>query len=266
MVLESLVSIKEAVKRPFIMFGIGAIVSLVCLVVSFLIFEESVGLFTVFLITVSMSPFMNRLLKYVEAKQEMEARLEEDYFDLSFWQRHKSTILVYTSFFCGMILAMSLVFVMAPEHKVEKLFEDQIREIYIIRGKFLFKDKFTEIVVNNVSVLSLSFLFSFLFGSGAVFILAWNASILAAAIGIAAKSMGGVKAIPMAILMFFPHGSLEILAYFIGGIAGGIASAAVVRRKSLKFWLVIRDAFKLMVVAVILLIIAGFIETIEILA
>jgi len=165
-----------------------------------------------------------------------------------------------------MILAMSLVYVMLPEPKVEKLFEDQINEINIIRGKFLFKDKFTEIVVNNISVLSLSFLFSFLFGSGALFILAWNASVLAAAIGIAAKSMGGAKAIPLAVLMFFPHGSLEILAYFIGGIAGGIASAAVVRRKSLKFWLVIRDAFKLMVVAVILLIIAGLIETIEIVA
>ena len=229
-----------------------------------MVFEESIGLFTVFLITIAMSPFMNRLLKYAEAKQEMEVRVDEDYLDLSFWERHKATILVYTSFFCGMILAMSLVYVTLPDKKIEKLFQDQIREIQIIRGKFLFKDKFTEIITNNISVLSLSFLFSFLFGSGAVFILAWNASVLAAAIGMAAKSMGGAKAIPQAILIFFPHGSLEILAYFIGGIAGGIASAAIVRRKSLKFWLVIRDALKLMVVAVILLIIAGFIETIEI--
>ncbi|MFQ6120728.1 MAG: stage II sporulation protein M, partial [Methanosarcinales archaeon] len=131
-------------------------------------------------------------------------------------------------------------------------------------GKFAFSDTFFKIVTNNIGVLILSFLFSFLFGAGAVFILAWNASILSAAIGMAAKSVGGLKGLPLAVMIFFPHGSLEILAYFIGGIAGGFVSVAITRRKSLGFWLVVKDSFKLMVVSILLLIIAGAIETIAI--
>jgi len=263
MVLEGLVSIKEAIKRPVSMFFLGIVVSLVCMAISYSVFEQSTGMFTVFLITISMTPFINRLLRYIEAREE-RVITTEDYFDFSFWERHKKVIQIYALFFSGMIVAMSLVYVTFPEDKIEKLFYDQINEIKIIRGGFMFADKFTEIVTNNISVLMLSFLFSFIFGSGAVFILAWNASVLAAAIGIAAKSFGGLKGIPMAILIFFPHGSLEILAYFIGGIAGGIASAAFIRKKSVKFWLVVRDSLKLLLVAIILLVIAGIIETIAI--
>ncbi|MCD6403290.1 MAG: stage II sporulation protein M [Candidatus Aenigmarchaeota archaeon] len=265
MVLESLVSIKEAIRKPSSMFFLGIIDSVVCMVISYFIFEQSTGMFTVFLITISMTPFINRLLRYIEAKEE-KVITTEDYFDFSFWERHKRVIQIYVFFFSGMIVAMSLTYVLLPQHKIEKLFYDQINEINIIRGKFVFADKFTEIVTNNISVLALSFLFSFIFGSGAVFILAWNASVLAAAIGIAAKSFGGVKGIPLAVLMFFPHGSLEILAYFIGGIAGGIASAAFVRRKSIRFWYIVRDSLKLLVVGVVLLIVAGIIETLALVA
>lgn len=264
MVIEKMISITTAVKKPVVMLLLGIIVSFICSFISFLVFEESIGHFTVFLITVTMAPFMNKLLSYTEAEEEKQIT-HEDYFSSSFWIRHKTTILVYVSFFCGMIIAMSFMFATLPEHRIEKLFENQINEINIIRGKYLFTDKFTEIIVNNISVLTLSFLFSFLFGAGALFILAWNASVLAAAIGMVAKSMGGAHSIPLAILMFFPHGSLEMLAYFIGGIAGGIASAAIVRRKSIKMRYVLTDSFKLMIVSVILLIIAGLIETIEIL-
>lgn len=264
MVLESLISAKEAVKKPFMVFLLGIIVTLVCLFVSFMVFEESVGLFSVFLITITAAPFNYRLLRYAEAKEEKEIK-EEDYFSLSFWERNREVILVYVSFFCGMILTMSLIYVTLPEHRVEKLFENQIKEINIIRGKFEFQNKFTEIFLNNISVLTLSFLFAFLFGSGAIFILAWNASVLASAIGIVAKSMGGIKGIPIAVLMFFPHGSLEILAYFIGGIAGGIASITIARRKSLKIWYVLGDALKLMMFSVFLLIVAALIETVSIL-
>ncbi len=260
MVLESLVSIREALKKPYNVFIVGILVTAISMLVSYYVFHQSVGLFTVFLISIASAPFVNRLLRYAEHVSEVEITTE-NYFDFSFWERHKRIIKVYVAFFLGVIVTMSLAYLILPQQKVEKIFQDQINEINIIRGRFTFGDKFTDIVVNNISVLALSFLFSFLFGSGAVFILSWNASVLAAAIGIASQSFGGMKGLPLAILMFFPHGSLEILAYFIGGIAGGIASAAITRRKSVKPMLVIEDSMKLMVVAVMLLIIAGLIET-----
>lgn len=159
---------------------------------------------------------------------------------------------------------MVFSYMLLPQNVVESVFNDQVSEINAIRANIAFLAPFQKIVVNNFGVLFLSFLFSFLFGAGAVFILAWNASVLAAAIGIAAKQFGGVKGLPLAIAVFFPHGSLEILAYFIGGIAGGLVSTVVLRKHSKKFWFVIQDSLQLMIVAAILLVVAGFIETLSI--
>jgi uncharacterized membrane protein SpoIIM required for sporulation len=260
MVLERLISIKDAIKQPVWMFLIGGIVSVACLFISFFIFEKSVGLFTTFLITFTMAPFMLNLVRRQEEMEESVKKIQQ----LNIFQRHADILKVYTAFFAGMILSMSIIYLMLPSATVERLFEDQVNEINIIRGSFLDFTTFQRIVFNNVGVLFLSFLFSFVFGAGAIFILAWNASVLSAAIGMAAKSIGGMAALPLAVLMFFPHGSLEILAYFIGGIAGGLVSAAVTRRKSPKLFFILKDSFKLMLISIIILLVAGLIEGIEI--
>lgn len=255
MVLERLIGVKEALKDPLKTFILGVIISLVSLFVAYSVFTESTGLFTIIIITMAMTPLMNRLLHYEE--KEDEEMMERS----TFFQRYHDVIISFIALFSGMILAMSLSFVLLPEHVAERVFDEQINEINIIRGKFDFQNKFLEIFLNNASVLMLSFLFSFLFGSGAVFILSWNASVLAAAIGLISKTSGGVKAVPAAVMMFLPHGSFEIGAYFIGAIAGGLVSAVIMRKKSLKFWLVIRDAITLLLLSFIFLIIGGIIET-----
>lgn len=260
MVLENIVSISDAVRRPWWMFFIGGIVSLISLFVSFVVFPSSVGLFTVFLITFAMTPFMVKLMNYEEEREEqlIKKHLDEG---TNFLQRHKEPLLIYTAFFSGMIIFMSLAFLVLPQDLVQKLFEDQINQINIIKGSATAFGTLEKIIVNNIGVLFIAFLFAFLFGSGAIFILAWNASILAAAIGIAAQSIGGVAALPLAILIFFPHGSLEILAYFIGGIAGGLISASFIRKRSQLFPIILKDSLILLAVAVVLLLIAAFVET-----
>jgi uncharacterized membrane protein SpoIIM required for sporulation len=175
--------------------------------------------------------------------------------------RHKDILKVFAAFFGGVIVALTIVYMMLPTQLAEEMFKDQMNEINIIRGKFAFFDTFESIILNNVGVLLLSFLFSFIFGAGAIFILSWNASILATAIGMAAKSLGGLMALPVAVMIFLPHGSLEIMAYFIGAVAGGLVSAAITRRKSRQFWFVIRDSLLLLGISVGILIVAGLIET-----
>ena len=261
MVLEKIVSLKVAIRNPLLIFFIGAVVSISCLIVSYLVFETSLGLFSTFLVTIAMTPFMLNLARYEEARQEELLMAGKGY---GMMHRYRDILKVYISFFCGMILALSLLYIALPEAVSNTIFQDQITQISLIRGRFDFSGTISKIVLNNIGVLLLSFLFSFLFGAGAVFILAWNASILSTAIGMAATSIGGLKGFPLAVLIFFPHGSLEILAYFIGGIAGGLISVAITRRKSLGFWLVVKDSFKLMVVSLLLLLIAGLIETVAI--
>ena len=260
MVLERLISLRTAIKQPSWMFVIGGTVSLISLFVSFFVFQTSVGMFTSLLVTIAMTPFMLNLTRYDEDREEHIANME----NLNFLQRHRDILTVYTTFFAGMIFSLTLVYLILPQSVVERIFSDQITQINAIRGSFIFSDTFEKIIFNNIGVLLLSFFFSFLYGAGAVFILSWNASVLATAIGIAAKSYGGFTGLPLAILTFFPHGSLEILAYFIGGIAGGLVSTVITRRHSGKFWLIIKDGLKLMVISIFILLIAGFIETLAI--
>jgi len=260
MVLERLISLRTAVRNPLAMMIVGGLVSLSCLIISFLVFSESVGVFTTFLITITMTPFMVNLLRWEEEETEQEIAKRKD---MNFLSRHKDVLMIYVAFFVGMILSLSLAYIALPSETVEQIFSDQINEINLIRGQFLSMGLFQRIVLNNISVLLISFLFSFLFGAGAIFILSWNASVLSTAIGLATKAIGGVHGFPLAVLVFFPHGSLEILAYFIGAIAGGIVSAAVARSRSKHFWDVVKDGLKLVAVAMVLLLIAGVIESVQ---
>ena len=54
-------------------------------------------------------------------------------------------LFVYTAFFTGMIVALSLTFMFLPDETVNKLFQDQITEIRLIRGSFLVSSTFFKI-------------------------------------------------------------------------------------------------------------------------
>jgi len=261
MVLERLISIRDAVRNPWWMFVIGAIVSLVSLLVSYLVFAQEFGLFTTILITFAMSPFIVNLNIYEEAKEEeLIARRKR----IGFFAMHREILMVYIAFFVGVITALTLVFLLFPEAQIQSLFESQLNTIKLIRGSSVIADTFERILINNLGVLFLAYLFSFLFGAGAIFILTWNASVLATAIGLLAKSYGGLISLPAAVLFYFPHASLEMLAYFISGIAGGLVSASLTRKKSRWFWLVVKDSLMLVFVSVVILVVAAVIESVRI--
>ena len=125
-------------------------------------------------------------------------------------------------------------------------------------------------------MLLFSLFFAFFYGAGAIFILTWNASVISAAIGnfirtniaLAAKTTGLMTAwnyfhiFALGLMRYFIHGIPEILAYFMGGLAGGIISVAVIRHhlsteKSKKILL---DSMDLIVLAIFVLFIAALIE------
>lgn len=255
MVLERILSGKYNRKQPMMIFLLSLLISLISLFISYTVFKQNTGLFTVVIISLIMVPFMNSMIGYEEAETEETGQRE------TFFKRHGDIILAYTAVFLGMVLAMSVVFVILPDDIVEQVFDEQISEVKLIQGNFTFGNQMLDIIVNNTSVLMLSFLFSFLIGTGAVLIISWNASVLSAAIGLIAKSFGGIRGIPIAVLTFIPHGSFEILAYFIGAIAGGLISAAVMRKKSNNFWYIIKDSGFMLILSFVFLIIGSIIET-----
>ncbi len=264
MVLERLVSVRDAVLHPQWMFVIGGVVSVISFFISYLVFPSSIGMFATFLTTFAITPFMVNLITYEEVQEE---EMIKHNTGLNFLTRHKKILEIYAAFFAGMILFLAITFLLLPQQVVQQLFNDQITEIQLIRGDVVIADTFTRILVNNIGVLSLAFIFSLLFGAGAVFILSWNATVLSSAIGLAAQNISGAQgvatltALPAAVLIFLPHGSLEILAYFIGGIAGGILSTAISRRQTIMFRSILIDSLSLLVVAALILVIAAVVET-----
>ncbi|MBI2543117.1 MAG: stage II sporulation protein M [Candidatus Aenigmarchaeota archaeon] len=258
MVLESIISARQAVRHPVWMFFIGVFIAAISLFISFLVFPQSIGMFTSIVITFIMTPLMVNLLLREEVVTEVELRRNERQ---NFLQRHKNIITVYVAFFSGVIISLSLIFLFLPEATVNSIFQDQINAINIIRGSFLFSSTFLKISLNNIGVLLIAFLFSLIFGSGAIFILAWNASVLSTAIGLTAKSVGGLHGIPIALMTYLPHGIFEIMAYFLGGIAGGILSAALMKRKTKLFSIIVKDSLKVLGLAIFLLLVGAVIET-----
>jgi uncharacterized membrane protein SpoIIM required for sporulation len=120
--------------------------------------------------------------------------------------------------------------------------------------------RFLSIIENNVYVMIFTLLFSLIFGAGAIFVLAWNASVISTAISLFAKSE--LTQIPLGILRYMIHGFPEIAAYFVTALAGGIFGVGIIRNgvKDHRFLKILENTFLLLFTAILILIVAAIVE------
>lgn len=248
-------------------FLLGIIFTSVAIMVSLSIFPSESSLLMVFFTTIAMIPII------IKVFQEEEKRESSS---LSFSEKHGDVIKFYSSFFLGTVISMSFWFSVLPEDTCLQLFDKQLGTIEMIRGMATGDGLFSMILENNLKVLILSFLLSFIYGSGAVFLLTWNASVIAAFVGGAVRGVIGnfshygqlasifayLHAMPASLLSIALHGIPEFMAYFVAAIAGGILSVALLREKlgSPAFNNTIKDSIKLMAGAVFLILLAAWLE------
>ncbi|MDP7282029.1 MAG: stage II sporulation protein M, partial [Candidatus Undinarchaeales archaeon] len=150
-----------------------------------------------------------------------------------------------------------------------------IRGVNAATAMAVSKVKLLELILaNNMRLLFLFVAFSFVFGAGALLLLTWNAAVVGVAIGnlirqtiatgagVGAKTAAYFVAFPISFLSFFVHGIFEIVGYFVGAIAGGIFSVAIVRKhyNRPEFKRIAVDVGILLVVAMGLMLIGGVIE------
>ena len=264
MVLETLMSVKDAIKNPWHMVIFGAVISLISLGIANFVFPENSGLLTVFLITMISAPFMWKLFKYEEWHEESDFTREKTFWEkfnpVELFTRHLEIFIIYAAYFVGIVIALSAVFWLLPGEVAESVFNDQtaqIEKISNITGRIAFVDAFGIILTNNLIVMTVSFVFALLLGLGVTFIIVWNGSVLAAAIGSVAKLSGASAAI----VKFLPHGIFEIAAYIVVAIAGGVLSVAISKHGTKFIGAIILDTIMMLVFAVILLVIGAFIES-----
>ncbi|MFH0986870.1 MAG: stage II sporulation protein M [Candidatus Micrarchaeota archaeon] len=140
-----------------------------------------------------------------------------------------------------------------------------------------FRPGFADIFVNNMEVLVLAFVLSLMLGAGAIFLIAWNATIIGVLIAKIAETpaafgalelmpgntaLNYIFALPYTLLLLLPHGIFEFGAYFIGAVAGGILSVAIIREKYKmgSIMPIAFDSLKYFAIAVALLLVGAVIE------
>ena len=275
MVLESFISPLKAENKPWIMLLMGFIYAFVAVFLSLWIFKQYSSLVMVFLTVIAAVPLVYSTLKLEEGK-DTEIKSE-----MSLLKEHSKALKFFMFMFIGFVLAFVLLYIILPPNLVQLLFSSQTETIDNINSRvsgnaISTSNIFAQIFLNNIKVLMFSIFFAFFYGAGAIFILAWNASVISAAIGNFIRdkiaeytaSIGSLNLFNyfylfnLGLLRYFIHGIPEILAYFIGALAGGIISVAMINHdiESERFNNIMLDALDLTMLAIFILFIAAIIE------
>jgi uncharacterized membrane protein SpoIIM required for sporulation len=285
MVLEALVGVRTAEKRPWELFIVGLVYSSLAIILSMWIFSAYTSIVIVALTALMSAPIIHNIIQYEEKKDEM---IESERKLLI---EHGKAVSVFTYLFLGFVLTYIIWFVLLPPATGQDMFKvqlDTITEINTGHGISVpavpTESSPTANAVKNTGTLSLIFLnntkilifcvlFSFFYGAGAIFILVWNASVIGTAIGLFVRHNLinalhlGTAHYPAFIFKglakyLFVHGIPEVLAYFIGSLAGGIISVAIIRHeyKTREFKRTLLDAADLIIISLMILFGAALLE------
>ena len=264
----------SAEKHPWEMFFIGLLYSSVAIFISVQIFENMAGLVAVFLTVMAAIPMMYSTIKLEEKKDTL------GYNEITLLKEHSKALASFVFLFLGITIAFTIWYIFLPVDTVHNLFSIQIDTIKSINagvtGAVSQDSFFMKVLLNNLRVLVFCILFSFFYGAGALFILTWNASVISVAMGNFFRSNISIYAdvigmhklagyfhiFSLSIFRYMIHGLPEIVAYFVGGLAGGIISVAIIRHdlRAANFRRIFTDSTGLIVISVILLVISALCE------
>jgi len=276
MVLESFLNPFTAENKPWEMFFVGFIYATVGLFLGLWIFEKQASLIAVFLTVMASLPIIYRTIKLEEKKDTLilkESRLLKE---------HAKAASVFMFLFLGVTLSFVTWYVFLPQATVANVFSVQTDTITQINAAAsssqaaLQGSLFSKIFLNNIRVLTFCILFSFIYGSGAIFILTWNASVIAAAIGMFIRNnlsqvandvgfsqlAGYFAVVAQGTGRYLFHGIPEILAYFVAALAGGIIGFAIIKKdyKTDKFERILLDSSDLLLISIAILFVAALLE------
>lgn len=279
--LESLINPKRLEKGSWKMFFIGLLYgSLSLLLVKLFFSKDEVlskfsGLIVVTFCVMFSLPFIYHIMKKEEKEDEDIEGL------LHVWRVHREAIFAFIWLFIGFVIAFAFWNSVLQD---SNLLNAQIQTYCMINSpsnvdncvnQYSFDStmnsgataavsskmmRFLSILENNIYVMIFTLVFSLIFGAGAIFILAWNASVIAGAIGIFTKY--SISALPLGFFRYMIHGVPEIAAYFITALAGGILGIGFIRNdfRTKRFVRVLENVMILLFVALVILILAGLME------
>lgn len=267
MVLEN-IRIDWIERRPYISFFFGFFYVFVGYFIAQLFFGN-VSVAMLFLATLLIVPSLIKLI-------EIEERRESVYGLRHFFKEHKDILEAYIFLFIGVFAGYVLLGYIVNLDKFSSIFQFQLDFLKSQQG--LSKeviDKFFStqlqpslenvagVLQSNITVMLISFVLSIFYGAGAIFLITLNASIFASFIVFVTQYLADkTSQVFLIIGMFMIHMVPEISGFLLAAIAGGVLSKALLRERwsSEHFRNVFKDAFMLLIMATLLILIAAFLE------
>jgi uncharacterized membrane protein SpoIIM required for sporulation len=260
--LKILFNPKKAERHPFEMILVGFFYASISILLGAWVFPDQASLVMVFFTVLS-------CLYVIQGALRLEENKDRDYKSEK-WvlKEHTKLLFFLLCLFLGFVFAFSFWTLVLPESQVETYFSLQKSVFQGIQemastGNAVSPGLFNLIFFNNLKVLLISLIFAFFYGAGAIFVLAWNASVMGFVIGEVAKNALGFVSLPQSYIKFFLHGIPEMLAYLTIAVAGGIIYVAIIRgdffHQGRKKRLII-DTLVLILISVALLVVSALIE------
>jgi len=258
MPITSLYEQEDLLTHKYLAFFMGFSFSVIGIFFSLFLFPENPGI-----VAVAFSSMMFlTVFKYFFDIVKSYYDLIDYYIDL---------FELYIFLFFGAFAAFMIFAIMLPELATTTFFKEQMRIFGISRlgtltstglstGLAFASADFLSILSNNLVVYLFCFVVAFIFGSGAIFLLIWNASVWGTLFGFTMQRLDA-RSSTLLLLSILPHTFLEVSSYVLAAISGIVLSSIISKKEMFnkKNFIIFISA---MLIAVLLLIIAALVEVI----
>jgi len=263
MVLENLYKLDWIKHRTAFTFLLGITYSIAGIFSALYLFPESPGIAALAFTSLLILPTLNKLL----LKEENVLRKEKTCNPIKLLTHHSDILKIYVFLFLGILLTFAVFSLLLPQFATSAFFNEQVK-LFGYTGHAIQITTFWSILLNNMKIAFFCFLTSFIYGTGAIFIITWNASVWGVFFGTLARDSAvaqNINPVVYFLLVFtavFPHLITEASAYFLTAISGGIVSKATLREKfgSTPFKRIVMDGVIVFITAMIVLTLASFLE------
>lgn len=259
MSLPTLFSSKELLDKKYLIFLLGFSFTIVSVFFSLKLFPEDPGIVGVVFVSMMSLRMLTKMFENINRYPS--------YFEFTV-----DIFKVYLLLFLGVFVAFMTFSYFLPYVASSNLFNEQlnlfgfenfssdlVNRSNTLGNALQFSDNFYSIFSNNFVVLFFCFIVSFFFGSGALFIILWNASVWGIILGNIFRLTSFDKSL-IILISILPHALLEISSYIFAAIAGIILSSIIEdnsSNKKQKFYFFICLIFT----SFVFLIIAAFLES-----
>src|SRR3989338_1089058 len=259
------INIRFFEKRPYAALVLGAVYVFAAFFTARIFFPSAISVSMLFLITLLLVPTVLKLM-YVEEKRERKDGTKH------FIRDHKDIFEVYIFLFIGIFAAFIFLglFYGADNFDYQMKFlerqeglNSELIKTKTAEGIAVSHSNFFALLQNNLTVIIISFVLSFFYGAGAMFLIVLNASVFSTFVMFIMQELPTLTNKTAIFLIFMVHTVPELFGFLLAAVAGGILSKALLRERFLspQFRNVTKDSFLIFFIAVAVIIIAALLET-----